>query len=219
MAVLHMLALYRNFLVLNQTLRNQEWAKDLYSSRAYILRDKLIGIIGLGNIGRKVVKIVQGFGAKVQYYDTRQFTADFERDLDVTFVPFEELLKTSDIVTVHVPRKDDTYDMIGEKQLKLMKPSALLINTSRGGIVMEDALAEALKTGRIAGAGLDVFADEPPTKHNPLFDMENVTVTPHTGGNTADNDINMIRRCFDNIQKIDRGEELGEKDVVNRHLL
>lgn len=219
MAVLHMLALYRNFLVLNSTLRRQEWAKDMYSSRAYILRDKTIGIIGLGNIGRKVVRIVQGFGATVQYYDTRHFTPELEQELGVAFVPFEQLLKTSDIVTIHVPRKEDTYDMIGEKQLEMMKPSALLINTSRGGIVDEEALARALQSGVIAGAGLDVFADEPPAKHNPLFDLENVTITPHTGGNTADNDINMIRRCMENIRKIERGEDLGEKDVVNRHLL
>lgn len=219
LVVLHILALYRHFLVLNQTIRQNIWAKDSYSSRAYILRDKKVGIIGLGDVGSKVAKFVQVFGASVQYYDKRRLSPEREQELGVTFVPFEELLKTSDIVTVHVPLDDDTSGMIGAAQLKMMKKSALLINSARGEIVSEEALVEALKAGEIAGAGLDAFREEPLVSKSPLFDMENVTLTPHTGGNTADNDINMIRCLMDNILAVERGEDLGEKYIVNGHLL
>jgi phosphoglycerate dehydrogenase-like enzyme len=219
LVVLHILALYRHFLVLNQTIRQNIWAKDTYSSSAYILRDKKTGIIGLGDVGRKVAKFVQVFGATVQYYDKRRLSPERERELGVTFVPLEELLKTSDIVTVNVPLDDDTSGMIGAAQLKMMKKTALLINSARGEIVNEAALVDALRAGEIAGAGLDAFSEEPLVSQSTLFEMENVTLTPHTGGNTADNDIHMIRCLMDNIAAIDRGEDLGEKYIVNGHLL
>jgi phosphoglycerate dehydrogenase-like enzyme len=219
MAVMHMLALYRNFIALNTKLRHNIWAKDEYSSKSYILEGKMVGIVGLGNIGRKVARIVQGFGAKVIYHDTSPLDAEQERTLNVTHLPFEELLASSDIVSLHLPLMDTTRNLIDSRVLSLMKPTAILINTSRGGIVDETALLEALRNGVIAGAGLDAFSKEPPDANYPFFELENVTLTPHTGGNTADNDINMIHRCMGNISKIDHGQCLSTRDVVNNHLL
>lgn len=219
MAVLHMLAIYRNFYTLGAKLREGVWAKDMYSSKAYILRDKKVGIIGLGNIGSKVAKIVQGFGAQVQYFDIKTRSAELERELNVEFKPFEELLHTSDIVSLHIPLKDDTRGMMNAEAFAKMKPSAILVNTSRGGVVNQGDLVQALREGKIAGAGLDVFESEPLGTDCPFFEMENVTMTPHTGGNTADNDVNMVRRCMENIVMIDRGKDLGEKDIVNRSLI
>lgn len=219
MAVLHMLALYRNLIMLNTKLRNNIWAKDEYSSRAYMLGGKTVGIVGFGSIGGHVARIVQGFGAQVQYFDTNRKGEERERLLGVTYRPFEELLATSDIVSLHLPLMDATRNMIDAKALAAMKPSAILINTARGCIVDEAALVDALRNGTIAGAGLDAFAHEPPGENCPFYGMDNVVMTPHTGGNTADNDINMIRRLMDNIAKLDGGGCLGVRDVVNNHLL
>ena len=217
MAVLHMLALYRNFIAINSKLRAHEWAKDQYSNRAYIINGKTVGVIGYGNIGSKVARIVKGFGAKVVYNDLQPCALAAETDAQ--FLPLEELLKVSDIVTVHVPLDDSTRGMINRDRLSLMKPSALLINTARGEVVVDEDLAQALRTGVIAGAGLDAISKEPPDDSWPFYTMENVVYTPHTGGNTADNDINMIHRCFENICRVDAGVPLRERDLVNNAFL
>ena len=219
MAVLHMLALYRHFTALGEKLRKGIWAKDTYSARAFMLKGKKVGIIGLGNIGRHVAQIVQGFGAEVSYFDIKRRSEEQERSAGVSFLPLEELLATCDIVSLHAPLNEHTLHLIDEKALAQMKESAILINTARGEMVDEAALFAALKNGTIAGAGLDALPKEPPEDDWPFFTLENVSLTPHTGGNTADNDINMITRCFENISKVERGQPLGLRDVVNNHLL
>lgn len=215
MAVLHMLAVLRNLIPLNEKLKQNQWCKDQYASKSYLLSGKLVGLVGLGNIGKKVAHIVQGFGAKVQYYDVFRLPEEQEQELGLTFVSLEELLKTSDVVSIHVPLMDSTRGMIGKEQLALMKKTAILINTARGGVVDEAALVEALQAHEIMGAGLDAFSKEPPGVDCPFYQMENVVVTPHSGGNTADNDLNMIQRCLNNIVAVDQGKAVMKRDVVN----
>lgn len=215
MTVLHMLAILRNLLPLNEKLRTNQWCKDEYASKSWLLEGKMVGLVGLGNIGRKVARILQGFGAQVHYYDTFRIPEEEERELGIRYVSFDELLTESDIVSIHVPLTETTRHMIGEAQLSMMKPTAILINTSRGGIVDEQALAQALKQQQILGAGLDAFAQEPPGLDCPFFQMDNVVLTPHSGGNTVDNDLNMIRRCFENIVALEQGKAVRKRDAVN----
>lgn len=215
MAVLHMLAVLRNLIPLNEKLRENQWCKDQYASKSYLLSGKTVGLVGLGNIGKKVAHIVQGFGARVQYYDVFRLPETQEKELGLTFVSLNDLLKSSDVVSIHVPLMDSTRGMIGKEQLGMMKKTAILVNTARGGVIDENALAEALEAHQIMGAGLDAFSKEPPGVDCPFYKMENVVVTPHSGGNTADNDLNMIKRCLDNLSAVDQGKPVMKRDVVN----
>jgi len=152
-----------------------------FRSRKFLgveLRDKIIGIIGFGQIGFRVAQRALGFGMKVITYDP--YVADeVLAKFNAKRASLEELLKNSDIVTIHVPLTEETRNLIGEKELKLMKKNAVLINTARGGIVNENALYKALKEGWIAGAAVDAYEVEPPGRDFPLFKLDNVIVTPH----------------------------------------
>jgi len=130
-----------------------------------------------------------------------------EDALGVRFVLLDELLSMSDVVTLHVPLSAQTKDMISERQLGLMKPTAVLVNTCRGPVVDEVALHKALITKKIAGAGLDVMTDEPPSKDNPLLNVENITITPHTAGPTWENWAKAFRNAFDNILRVHAGRK------------
>jgi len=173
--------------------------------RVYELGGKTVGIVGLGNIGKKVARRVSAFDARVQYYDIARLTEHEEDALGLRFVLFDELLRTSDIVTLHVPLDDSTRHLIGRRELALMKPTAILINTCRGPVVDEDALHAALSQGKIVGAGLDVMVEEPPKPNHPLFSLPNVTLTPHSAGPTWENWTARFRNGFDNIQRVAGG--------------
>jgi len=138
---------------------------------------KTVGIVGMGNIGQRVAKLLNAFGCKVLAWNRTPKTVE-----GVTFVDKETLLKESDIVTLHIALNKETRNFIGERELSLMKPSAILINTARGPVVNEQALADALMNGVIAGAATDVYGTEPPLKKdNPLFEAPNLVMLPHIG--------------------------------------
>lgn len=170
------------------------------------LRGRTLGIIGLGNIGKKVARLARAFGMNVIYFDQARLTEEAEDALEVRFRLLPEILATSDIVSLHVPLSATTRHLIGPAELAAMKPSAILVNTSRGPVVDEVALHDALAGNRIAGAGLDVFDQEPPAPGNPLFTLDNVVLTPHLAGPTADNVIARFRNAFDNCQRVGRGQ-------------
>jgi phosphoglycerate dehydrogenase-like enzyme len=205
-AVMLMLAVYKKLVYHHLNVVSGTWrAKDFADVRTYELEGKRLGIIGLGNIGKKVARRVQGFDMDVRYYDVLRLTEDQEDALGVRFALFNELLRTSDIVTLHVPLNDVTRKMISTRELGMMKRTAILINTCRGPVVDEDALHQALTAGTIAGAGLDVMVEEPPKKNHPLFSLPNVTFSPHSAGPTWDNWTKAYRNGFDNIQRVESG--------------
>jgi len=175
---------------------------DFNQTRLYEVEGKTLGIVGLGNIGKKVARRAQGFDMRVQYYDIVRLSEDQEDALGVRFVLFEELLRTSDIVSLHVPLGESTRGLMSTREFGMMKPTALFINTCRGPVVDENALYQALTTGKILAAGLDVMVDEPPKTDHPLFKLENVTITPHTAGPTWENWAKAFRNAFDNIQRV-----------------
>ncbi len=191
-----------------------QWLKFELRPGAYELRHKRVGIVGLGKIGRMVARQVQGFDASVVYYDAVRLSEAEEARLGVTFLPMEELLRTSDVVTLHVPLLPSTRGLIGRRELSLMKSTAVLVNSCRGAVVDEEALFEALKEKRIRGAGIDVFAKEPPDGNHPLFSLDNVVVTPHYGGGTEDAELEGIRHAYANILKVSRGEPLDPADLA-----
>ena len=169
------------------------------------LRNRSLGIIGLGAIGKKTARLAQAFGMAVTYYDIQRLSEAEEDALSVRFRLLRELLAESDLVSLHVPLNPSTQAMIGAAELALMKPTATLINTSRGPVIDEVALHDALSNNSIAGAGLDVFDVEPPAPENPLFGLDNVTLTPHMAGPTFESNKARVRNAFDNVQRVNRG--------------
>lgn len=216
MAVLLMLAVYRQLPLLHNNVLQGKWrGEDGIASSSYVIDGKVVGLIGLGAIGKQVVHKVQAFGAAVQYYDLFRLTAEEEARLGVTYVGLEELLKTSDIISLHLPLTEATKHLIRKETIALMKASAIIINTARGEIIKEDDLIDSLQHKRILGAGLDVVENEPPALDSPLLSLKNVVLTPHMGGSTFDINTSMVKRCIDNIVRISRGESLQSSDVVN----
>ena len=168
------------------------------------LRDKVLGIIGLGRIGQQVCRRAQGFGMQVVAFDPYA-NQEFAADHQVRLVTLAELLASADVVTLHVPADQVQCPLLGEAELAAMKPGALLLNTARGALVDEAALAAALRAGRLGGAGIDAFAEEPPLG-SPLLALENVVLTPHIGGRTYDGLRRMGEQTIENVVRVLRGE-------------
>ncbi len=187
-------ALYRNLPACGQAVRNGGTKDGLIG---FELEGKKFGVVGTGAIGLKVAAVAQAFGCQVYAYSRTK------KDIPgITYVDLDTLLSTCDIISLHTPLNDGTRGMIGKAQLDLMKPSALLINTSRGPVVDSAALADALNSGKIAGAGIDVFEGEPPiAKDHPLLTAKNVIATPHIGFATKEALVKRAVIVFDNIVK------------------
>ena len=167
----------------DRKMREGMWAKK--QCMGFELEGKTLGVIGFGRIGYTVAKMAKGLGMRVIYYSRNRKT-EAEKEIGAEYVDFETLLKESDFISPHVPLTPKTYHLIGERELKLMKPTAIFINTSRGAIVDSNALIRALQEGCIAGAGLDVFEEEPLPKDHPLTKLDNVVLPPHIGASTGE---------------------------------
>jgi phosphoglycerate dehydrogenase-like enzyme len=206
-AMLLMLAVSRRLVWQHDNVAAGRWRGNNWAEvKLYELYARKLGIIGLGTIGKKVARLGKAFGMDVQYYDIARLTEDQADSLGVRFRLMDEILRTSDIVSLHVPLTPLTRHMIGAAQLRQMKPTAYLVNTCRGPVVDEPALYEALANNTIAGAGLDVFDQEPPPPDNKLFGLPNVILTAHFAGPTWDNQYARFRNAFDNVQRVARGE-------------
>jgi phosphoglycerate dehydrogenase-like enzyme len=206
-AMMLMLAVSRRVIWQHGNVSAGRWRGNGPAPVMYEMFDKTLGIIGLGTIGKKVARLARAFGMRVQYYDIARLPEHEEDALGVRFRLLRELLASSDIVTLHVPLNDSTRHMIGANELALMKPTAVIINTSRGPVIDEVALTKVLADHRIFGAGLDVFDQEPPPPDNPLLKLDNVLLTSHFAGPTFDNHTARFRNAFDNVQRVARGEK------------
>jgi glyoxylate reductase/D-3-phosphoglycerate dehydrogenase len=170
------------------------------------VRNKVLGIVGLGTIGKKVARLALVFGMVVHYYDIARLSEAEEDALGVRFRLLPEILRGSDILSLHVPLNESTRAMIGAGELAVMKPSAIIVNTSRGPVIDEKALTAVLAAGKLFGAGLDVFDEEPTPPDNPLLKLDNVILTAHLAGPTFESNITRLRNGFDNVQRVARGE-------------
>ena len=205
--LLLILALYKRLLEADASVRRGEWLVWQLRPASFTLAGKMLGIFGLGKIGRAVAARCRAFGARVYYNDVTRIEENIERELGVEFMSRDELLSRADIVTLHMPLLPETRAAFGEREFQLMKKNAIFINTSRGGLVDEAALVRALEQGDIAGAGLDVFEIEPlRDKNHPLLKMNNTVLTPHIATGTRDSVIEKTGAACDNFRRVIEGE-------------
>lgn len=195
---------------------------NLYQKRQFVsnvgleLHGKILGIVGFGSIGKEVAKRALCLGMRVLVYDPYVEESNL-RELGVEKTELDELLRQSDFVSLHVPLNESTRHLIDREKISLMKRTAYLINTARGGVVDEKALAEALKSGQIAGAALDVFDVEPLPADSPFFDCPNVIMTPHVGAHTYEAILRMNMMAAESIVDFFNGKI--PKHVVNRDVI
>lgn len=214
LAVALMLSVYRRIPYADRKTRAGEWIKPQMRGMCYMIDGKTVGLLGFGAIARMVARRLAGFDCRVVYFDVNRADHITERALNARWVPLDELLATSDILSVHVPLTPQTANIIDAAAIARMKDGAIIVNTARGGIVDEVALHAALVSGKLRGAGIDTFAEEPPPQDHPLLALDNVVVTPHAGGGVFDNVDNVARHAIGNMLKVLAGAPLAAQDVV-----
>ena len=186
--ILLMLALSRKLVEADEGTKAGSWEKNALTGRER--KGRVLGIVGLGRNGKRIPEVARALGMAVLFYDVIAIPPDVVSQLGARVVTLDELFKSSDCVTLHVPMTPETSHMVGASRLSQMKPTAFLINTSRGGVIDEDALASVLREKRIGGAALDVFEKEPPS--GSILSAPNVILTPHIGGQTEEAQANAI---------------------------
>ncbi len=207
-AVLLALAVSRRLPEMDKKARSGQWGGASYGLDMATLEGKRLGIVGFGNIGRKVAEKVAGFGMRVCYYDTRRAAPNEEKRLSAEFLDFDELLRVSDIVTLHLHANEATRGIMDARAFSLMKKGAIFINAARAELADKKALCSALKTGALRGAGLDVFETEPPPSDDEFFSFPTVVATPHIAGSNRDAYEEMLGRSLENIRRALKGEDV-----------
>ena len=205
MTIGSILSVYRKLNFFDRETKRGKWLMQEHRSRMFDMKGKTHGIVGLGVIGKIVARLSQAFGTNVIYFDVKRLQSDMEKRLGLAYAPFEELLSAADIISLHIPLLPETRNLIGEKEINRMKHHAIIVNVARGHIVDEQALARALRDGRLLGAAMDAWASEPINADNPLLQLDNVLATPHIAGGTLDAMDAMFRLCLENIIKKDNG--------------
>lgn len=200
----HMLALSRHIARADKTMKKGEWAKK--QLKGFELDGKTLGLIGTGNIGKYTAKLAMCFGMKVIGYDPFISKEDMKKDGIEKVEEVADVMKKSDYISLHIPHIPATHHIVNKDMIAKMKTSAYIINCARGGTVDEQALYDALKKGKIAGAALDVYESEPPQK-SPLFELDNVIMTPHIGANTKEGQVKAGTVCAAQINKVLSGED------------
>ncbi|PLK46019.1 2-hydroxyacid dehydrogenase [Emticicia sp. TH156] len=208
-AITLMLMLQRNFYESARQVKagNWEWRNQFDGDE---LQGKTLGVLGMGNIGKRVAKLGDAFQMNVVYWDKFPVQSAYQA------LPLEEVLSVSDIVTLHLPLFEDTKNLIGEKELSLMKPTAMLVNTARGALVDQAALINALNSGAIAGFGADVLVTEPPAADEPLLSHPKTIITAHVGSLTATTYRNMCVSTVKNVLAILAGHAPQPESIFNR---
>lgn len=203
--ILLMLSVLRRLPTLNNEVHSGIWIKQENGVQNRMLKGRKVGIIGMGNIGQHVAVILSSFGAKVMYHDMNRLNPDKEKELNIEFLSFEDLLQKSEILSLHCSLTPITKNLINEHSLKQMNKDIIIINTARGGLIDDVALCKALESGSVKGVGLDVFAKEPINENNALLKFKNVIMTPHIGGITYDSFHSMMAEAMQNIRFFEEG--------------
>ncbi|MGI5460544.1 2-hydroxyacid dehydrogenase [Streptomyces sp. CA-249302] len=195
-----MLALAKQLIPAHTALVEADWALPRLQRSLTELSGKTIGIVGLGNIGQEVARRAVAFDMSIVYAGRRRLPEETEARLGgARHVPLDELLRTADYITLHAPLTDETRDLLNAERLALLKPTAFVVNTARGALIDQDALADALEKGAVAGAGIDVFDPEPPTAALRLLKAPNVVLSPHVGGVTRETLIRIALAAVQNV--------------------
>lgn len=195
-------------------LKKGHWSTGNLPGETFMLSGKTVGIVGFGAIGQNVAKLLKGFGCTILYTKRQPLDAAEEAALGVRYATMAEILAQSDIVSLHCPLTPETTNLIDTKALAAMKPTAILVNVARGGVVNEAELVVALRNRVIAGAAMDVYAIEPLPADSELLTLDNLVVTPHLAAMAADNFAPTVSRMFANIAHVSRGEPVPAKDLV-----
>lgn len=203
--ILLMLALLRRITSLDNEVKKGVWIKQANGLRNFDLKNKIVGIVGLGSIGQKVNRLLKAFGAHVYYFDPYRLSKNDEEEHQIEYRPLNEILAISDIVSLHCSLTSSTRNLIGIKELASMKKGAILVNTARGGLINEDALVDALNSNHLGGAALDVFNSEPILQDSNLLNCKNLVLTPHIGGVTFDSFKAMMIGAISNIELFEKG--------------
>jgi phosphoglycerate dehydrogenase-like enzyme len=204
--IMFMLCLLKKALYFHDKTAGGEWGQqDIFTLGMLEVYGKTLGIVGMGNIGREVALRAKPFGCRIVYHDVTALPADLEKELGVERMELEDLLRSSDVVSLHVPLTPETRHLINRERLALMKPDAYLLNLARGEVLDEAALAEALAEGRLAGAGIDVFSEEPVNPDNPLLKSGKVILSPHVAGGTNESRVRMITITVENVTRVLEG--------------
>lgn len=205
--IMAMLACLKKLLMQHEKTMAGQWAQDEMATHGvFELYGKTLGIIGMGRIGREVAARARAFGPTMIYYDPNRLSAQDEAALGVGYSGLDDLVAASDVITIHTPLTDETRNMIGSERIAMMKPTAIIVNVARGEVMDEGALAAALTEGRIGGAAIDVFTEEPLRGDNPLLRAPNVILTPHTAGATNESRLRIIGVALGNVAKVLSGE-------------
>ena len=204
LAVLLMLALVRQFPVLYTGMCANEW--NVESISRHEIHGQTVGMIGFGNIASMVAEMLHPFGVKLLYWDVQKWPDEKEMKYNVTYRELDDLLRESDIVSLHCMMSDQNYGMMNKETFAKMKDGAKLVNTSRGGLVNEKDFVEAIRSGKLSGGALDVFCIEPLPHDSLLRGLPNVILTPHAGGVTRESFQRILSEAFNNIKKFDEGD-------------
>jgi D-3-phosphoglycerate dehydrogenase len=217
--ILLMLSVARKIVAADASVRTQHWEEFFRDPPGFELAGKTLGIIGFGLIGSAVAERAKAFNMELLVFDPYRNRKKIDES-GAQKVTLQELLRKSDVITIHTPLTPETKGLIGTRELKLMKKSAILVNTSRGGVLDENSLVEALREEKIAGAGLDVLASEPPELNNPLLHLSNVVLTPHCASFTIEVCKMLWRVCSDAVIRVLHGEiPQPPVNVINRELI
>ena len=212
--LLLMLACLRKLPQIHNNLTKGVWKKQEQGVKTYELSGKTVGLIGMGNIARTVVGLLKGFGVTILYYDVIRLPKETEKRLDISYRTLNEILAEVDILSLHCPLTELTKNIIDVKALSKMKDESIIINTARGKLIDMQALEDALKCGKIAFAGLDVYDEEPVKEGMSILKLDNVVLTPHIGGITKDSFQQMMHDAMRNIEKF----ENGKLDEIEQYL-
>lgn len=193
---------------------NGGWPKGQVAPSSVTLSGRTVGIVGMGHIGKALARLLRGFGCPILYTKRNPLPAAEEADLGPRFAPLDDLLATSDVVTLNCELNDSTRNLIGRDQLALMKPDAILVNAARGGVLVEADLADAIRAGRLRGAGIDVFSVEPITPDNPLLGLDRVVLTPHLAALDAKGFAPSVMRMVENLLAVQNGTPPRQDDIL-----
>lgn len=214
MTILLTLAVMRRLVWAVEELRAGNFRKEELRASTFQIARSTVGLVGLGHVGQRAARLFRAFGAEVMYYDVMRRPSAVEGELSVAYAALPKVLADSDIVSLHVPLTAQTGSLLGRTELGLMKSGAILVNTARGGLVDEEALADVIEAGHLGGAGIDVTGMEPLSRTSRLLSLSQVVVTPHMAGAVSDNLPRVVDRAYANVRKVLRGESVNEEDVV-----
>lgn len=200
------LACLKNLPFYNSRTHQGEWLfTHAQKTGVFELNEKIYGLLGMGRTARAVAERLAPFGVKLLYYDIVRLSAEDEKKYRARYAPLEDILKTADVVSIHLPLTEATTKIIDAQKLSLMKSTSVLINVGRGALVDEEALAAVLRNKKIAMAAVDVFVEEPPPRNHPLFGLDNTILTPHLAGSTRESGGRILHMAMDNLIRVIKG--------------